>query len=156
MFDGMLLQQIQYQFVLHDAYIQQVHKVRLGHMKKVKTVYRFYMFIAIHAIKIIRLVQGRSFENIIIFANIFFFFQVFHAPQCMHTLIKCSLVLDILDGMNNGTMYLTSSYGNTMNINLQYVKQKHFPHFFLMNSLVQNTNIFTSLRYTKYMYNISS
>jgi hypothetical protein len=103
--------------VLHDAYIQQVHKVSLGHMKKVKTVYRFYMFIAIHAIKIIRLVQGRSFEKIIIFVNIFFFFQVFHAPQWMHTLIKCSLVLDILDGMNNGTMYLTSSYGNTMNIN---------------------------------------
>jgi hypothetical protein len=99
-------------------------------MKKVKTVYRFYMFIAIHAIKIIRLVQGRSFEKIIIFVNIFFFFQVFHAPQCMHTLIKCSLVLDILDGMNNGTMYLTSSYGNTMNINLQYVKQKHSPHHF--------------------------
>ena len=88
------------------------------------------MFIAIHAIKIIRLVQGRSFEKIIIFVNIFFFFQVFHAPQWMHTLIKCSLVLDILDGMNNGTMYLTSSYGNTMNINLQYVKQKHSPHHF--------------------------
>jgi hypothetical protein len=79
--------------VLHDAYIQQVHKVSLGHMKKVKTVYRFYMFIAIHAIKIIRLVQGRSFEIIIIFVNIFFFLQVFHA---LHINVMCSLQEEML------------------------------------------------------------